>query len=487
MKLLSELFDIDNNTKVYSIHSDSRYVRNNSVFFCVEGLSVDGHRYVEDAIFQGAKCIVYSKPLHQYHPNIVYIQVDDTLDELNRVSNIFYDYPSKKLKVIGVTGTTGKTVVASMIQTVLSSYCKTGYIGTISVEYDGIKENTVYTTPETLFVQQKLAKMVSKKVKLVTMEASSHGLALKRIDGVDFDICIMTNITQEHLDFHGTVERYIASKRKLFEKLDSNAFVVLNHDDENYLTIKYATKGRIINYGIDTDSDVMANNIELHLDHTVFDLTFRNNTYHVDVPTIAIFNVYNVLALVGTFVAIGFDDTNIIEKIQSLEPVEGRMEVLKNTLDFTVIVDYCQSLANHENIFKFINETKRQGGKVIAVLGAPCKKDKQRRKKLGEVCDRYADHVILTEVDERGENIEDIAQEIAQSIQNASYVIISNREVAIEQAISMACKNDVVLLLGKGHEQFISLEVGQKEYPGDKQVALNAIEKIFGGEEDGIQ
>lgn len=487
MKLLSELFDIDNNTKIYSIHSDSRYVRNNSVFFCIEGLSVDGHRYVEDAIFQGAKCIVYSKPLKQYHPNIVYIQVEDTLDELNRVSNIFYDYPSKKIKVIGVTGTTGKTVVASMIQMVMSEYCKTGYIGTISVEYDGIKENTVYTTPETLFVQQKLAKMVSKKVKLVTMEASSHGLALKRIDGVDFDICIMTNITQEHLDFHGTVEHYVASKRKLFEKLETNDYAVLNHDDEHYLTIKNATKSRIINYGIDNESDIMANNIELHLKHTVFDLTFRSNTYHVDVPVIAMFNVYNILALVGAFIAIGFDDSAIIEKIQTLAPVEGRMEVLENTLDFTVIIDYCQSLANYENIFKFINETKRQGGKVIAVLGAPCKKDKQRRKKIGAVCDRYADHVIITEVDERGESIESIGQEIAQTIEEASYVIIPNREIAIEQAISMACKNDVVLLLGKGHEQFISLEVGQKDYPGDKQVALEVIERIFEGEENGIQ
>ena len=192
MKRLNELFDIDNDMKIYSIHSDSRYVKPYSIFFCIEGLSVDGHRYVDDAIFQGAKVIVHSKDIEK-QPGIIYIKVADALDELNRVSNVFYDYPSKKMRVVGVTGTSGKTVVASMVKSVMDHYCKAAYMGTISLEYDGVEEQCPYTTPKTLYVQKKLFDMARRGVKVVAMEASSHGLALKRIDAVDFNIAVLTN------------------------------------------------------------------------------------------------------------------------------------------------------------------------------------------------------------------------------------------------------------------------------------------------------
>ena len=173
--------------KIYSIHSDSRYVKPYSIFFCIEGLSVDGHRYIDDAIFQGAKVIVHSKDIEKQQ-GIIYIRVADPLDELNRVSNVFYDYPSKKMRIVGVTGTSGKTVVASMVKNVMDHYCKAAYMGTISLEYDGVEEECPYTTPETLYVQKKLFDMARRGVKVVAMEASSHGLALKRIDAVDFNI-----------------------------------------------------------------------------------------------------------------------------------------------------------------------------------------------------------------------------------------------------------------------------------------------------------
>lgn len=179
MKRLNELFDIDNDMKIYSIHSDSRYVKPYSIFFCIEGLSVDGHRYIDDAIFQGAKVIVHSKDIDKQQ-GIIYIRVADPLDELNRVSNVFYDYPSKKMRIVGVTGTSGKTVVASMVKSVMDHYCKAAYMGTISLEYDGVKEECPYTTPETLYVQKKLFDMARRGVKVVAMEASSHGLATKK-------------------------------------------------------------------------------------------------------------------------------------------------------------------------------------------------------------------------------------------------------------------------------------------------------------------
>ena len=240
MKRLNELFDIDNDMKIYSIHSDSRYVKPYSIFFCIEGLSVDGHRYVDDAIFQGAKVIVHSKDIEK-QPGIIYIKVADALDELNRVSNVFYDYPSKKMRVVGVTGTSGKTVVASMVKSVMDHYCKAAYMGTISLEYDGVEEQCPYTTPETLYVQKKLFDMARRGVKVVAMEASSHGLALKRIDAVDFNIAVLTNISDEHLDFHGTRRQYIESKKKLFSMLSTNSIAVLNKDEEVFAEFKAAS------------------------------------------------------------------------------------------------------------------------------------------------------------------------------------------------------------------------------------------------------
>lgn len=481
MKRLNELYDIDNDMKIYSIHSDSRYVKPYSIFFCIEGLSVDGHRYVEDAIFQGAKVIVYSKELPYYHEKIIYILVDNTLEELNRVSNIFYDYPSNKMKIIGVTGSSGKTVVASMIKDAMSRYCNTGYIGTISLEYNGRKEECPYTTPETLYLQRKLFEMNRSGVKVVAMEASSHGLALRRVDSVNFSIAVMTNIGAEHLDFHGTREQYVLAKQKLFEMIKHTDWAVLNSDDPTFLRIKQSTQGKILTYGIETNSDVMARNIRLYLDHSEFDLMFKGNTFHVSSPVLAKFNIYNVLALVCVLIAMGCDDNMVLDAVKNVEAVEGRMELIQAKQRFSVIVDYCQHISNYEKIFEFVDRVRQNRGRLIAVLGAPGKRNYKLRKELGGLANKYLDHVILTQLDDRGENVYDICETIQNEITDINSVIIASRQIAIEQAIELACKDDIILILGKGHEKFISLEVGQADYPGDSTIVKEAIERIYGG------
>ncbi|WP_286219666.1 UDP-N-acetylmuramoyl-L-alanyl-D-glutamate--2,6-diaminopimelate ligase [Thomasclavelia cocleata] len=481
MKRLNELYDIDNDMKIYSIHSDSRYVKPYSIFFCIEGLSVDGHRYVEDAIFQGAKVIVYSKELPYYHEKIIYILVDNTLEELNRVSNIFYDYPSNKMKIIGVTGSSGKTVVASMIKDAMSRYCNTGYIGTISLEYNGRKEECPYTTPETLYLQRKLFEMNRSGVKVVAMEASSHGLALRRVDSVNFSIAVMTNIGAEHLDFHGTREQYVLAKQKLFEMIKHTDWAVLNSDDDAFLRIKQNTQGKILTYGIETNSDVMARNVRLYLDHSEFDLMFKGNTFHVSSPVLAKFNIYNVLALVCVLIAMGCDDSMVLDAVKNVEAVEGRMELIQAKQGFSVIVDYCQHISNYEEIFEFVDRVRQNRGRLIAVLGAPGKRNYKLRKELGEIANKYLDHVILTQLDDRGENVYDICEAIQNEITDINSVIIASRQIAIEQAIELACKDDIILILGKGHEKFISLEVRQADYPGDSTIVKEAIERIYGG------
>ena len=484
MKRLNELYDIDNDMKIYSIHSDSRYVKPYSIFFCIEGLSVDGHRYVEDAIFQGAKVIVYSKTLPYYHDKIIYILVDNTLEELNRVSNIFYDNPSNKMKIIGVTGSSGKTIVASMIKDAMSRYCNTGYIGTISLEYNGRKEDCPYTTPETLYLQRKLYEMNRGGVKVVAMEASSHGLSLGRVDSVNFSIAVMTNIGAEHLDFHGTRERYVLAKQKLFEMIKPTDWAVLNSDDINFSQIKNNTKGKVLTYGIEIDSDVMAKNIRLYLDHSEFDLVFKGNIFHVSSPVLAKFNIYNVLALVCVLIAMGCDDNMVLEAVKNVKPVEGRMELIQTEKNFSVIVDYCQHISNYEDIFEFVEGVRQNCGRLIAVLGAPGKRNYKLRKELGRVANKYLDHVILTQLDDRGENVYDICKTIQSEIVDINSVIIPSRQIAIEQAIEIACKDDIILVLGKGHEKFISLEVGQADYLGDSVIVKEAIERIYGGSDD---
>ena len=480
MKRLNELYDIDNDMKIYSIHSDSRYVKPYSIFFCIEGLSVDGHRYIDDAIFQGAKVIVHSKELLEKKNGIIYILVENTLEELNRVSNIFYDYPSNKMKIIGVTGSSGKTVVASMIKDAMSRYCNTGYIGTISLEYNGFKEDCPYTTPETLYLQRKLYKMNRGGVKVVAMEASSHGLALGRVDSVNFSVGVMTNIGAEHLDFHGTREQYILAKQKLFEMIKPSGWVVLNSDDENFLRIKNSTKGKILTYGINNQSDVMAKSFRLFLDHSEFDLSFKGNTYHVSSPVLAKFNIYNVLALVCTLIAMGCDEKMVLQAVKEVKPVEGRMELIKAKQNFSVIIDYCQHINNYEQIFEFVDSVRQNKGRLIAVLGAPGKRNYKMRREIGKVANKYLDHVILTQLDDRGENVYDICKTIQAEIVDISSVIIPSRQVAIEQAIEIACKDDIILILGKGHEKFISLEVGHVDYPGDSTIVKEAIERIYG-------
>ena len=311
-------------------------------------------------------------------------------------------------------------------------------------------------------MQRKLYKMNRGGVKVVAMEASSHGLALGRVDSVNFSVAVMTNIGAEHLDFHGTREQYILAKQKLFEMIKPSGWVVLNSDDENFLRIKNSTKGKILTYGINNQSDVMAKSFRLFLDHSEFDLSFKGNTYHVSSPVLAKFNIYNVLALVCTLIAMGCDEKMVLQAVKEVKPVEGRMELIKAKQNFSVIIDYCQHINNYEQIFEFVDSVRQNKGRLIAVLGAPGKRNYKMRREIGKVANKYLDHVILTQLDD------------------ISSVIIPSRQVAIEQAIEIACKDDIILILGKGHEKFISLEVGHVDYPGDSTIVKEAIERIYG-------
>ncbi|WP_249029700.1 UDP-N-acetylmuramoyl-L-alanyl-D-glutamate--2,6-diaminopimelate ligase [Tannockella kyphosi] len=475
MKKLNELFTTENEMAVYSIHSDSRYVLPHSIFFCIEGLTVDGHQYVEDAIFQGAKCIVHSRELDNYHPKIQYIKVSNTLNELNRVADLFYDSPSSKMKVIGVTGTSGKTVVASFIHQVLNEYCKAGYIGTLSLMYNNAQIETPYTTPETVFLQKHLFQMAKSDVKVVALEASSYGLALGRIDGVDFDIAVVTNIGDEHLEFHGTKEQYVACKQKLFEKVGPNQYAVINNDDHFARKMKEVTKAKCISYGMNEKSDIMATDVLLSLEETIFNLYIGDQINRIRTPLLGIHNVYNLLAVAATLKAVGSDNEMICQSLQKNFQVQGRYEPYTSYYGAKVIVDYCHTLQNYKDIFQFVDKTKNPSARVFVVLGLPSKREIRNREKIGELANYYVDHVIITRSDERGESLQAIGAMIQKPIVDIPSIIIEDRQIAIEQALQLASKDDIVMVLGKGHEDFMALETGKVAYLGDGTIVENII------------
>lgn len=484
MKKINELFDVEEDFKVSSIHSDSRYVGKDSIFFCIDGLSVDGHKYIEDAVFQGAKCIVYSKPLAYKHRDILYIKVNDVLDELNRVADIFYDYPSHKMTMIGVTGSSGKTVVALMIRDVLSHYLKVGYIGTNNIEYAGVIEQCPYTTSETIFLQRHLNDMVKREIKGVTLEVSSHGLALKRVDGVHFDMGVFTNVYEEHLDFHGTMENLMGIKAKLFSMIDEKGYAILNSDEVRFFTmIKDQIQCHLLTYGIEHHADVMARNIQLFIDHSEFDLYIHEERRHVSLPVLGRFNISNVLAVVTSLLALEMPVNQVVESLSYMKRVDGRMELLEHSQSFHVIVDYCQHAKSYEKVFEFAKSVKNNG-RIIAVFGAPGKRNYNKREQIGKLANIYCDQVILTAEDSREENIRDICLDIQEFIEKPVSVIIEDRRIAIEQAIEIANQNDIILILGKGHEQFMTSSIGNEPYPGDKYIALDAIHRIFEGDEE---
>ncbi len=490
VKRVNELFDVKEDFKIISLHSDSRYVGRDSVFFCIEGLTTDGHRYADDAVFQGAKVIVHSKPLKRYYPGVLYIQVKDVLDELNRVANVFYDYPSYKMTVIGITGTSGKTVVALTIRDVLNHFLKTGYIGTNDAQYGSTVIQSSYTTPETIFLHRTLNEMVKSNVKGVTIEVSSHGLALKRVDTIDFDIAVFTNLHEEHLDFHGTMENLMRAKAKLFELVDEKGYVVLNADEvrfNHFLDSHAKVKAHRLYYGIDHKADVMARNVKLFIDHTEFDLFIKGEEFHVNVPILGRFNVSNILATLTSLLALEMSVDEVVASINLISQVDGRMELLNTHTSFHVIVDYCQYGHAFEETLSFAKSVVKGNSRIIAVVGVPMKNDNNTRSQLAKIADQYCDQVIFTESEkDRDDQLLDMAESMENMMTHAVAITITNRRVAIFQAIEMASNEDLILLLGKGHEQFMKSSVGNQPYPGDKYLALKAIDEIFNESKDDV-
>ncbi|MRH42162.1 UDP-N-acetylmuramoyl-L-alanyl-D-glutamate--2,6-diaminopimelate ligase [Aquibacillus halophilus] len=475
-KATSNLDDIE----ITGIEMDSRKVKRGNLFVCIAGFTVDGHDYVNDAIERGASAIIGERSIDVVVPVII---VNDSSRALALVSNKYYDYPTNKLKLIGVTGTNGKTTVTHLLKEIFSRHDqKTGLIGTIQMEMDNEVFNVKNTTPDSLFLQKSFDEMINRDIQSVFMEVSSHALDLGRVFGCDFDIAVFTNLTQDHLDYHDTMDDYLRAKSLLFSQLGNSydgkrpKFAVINLDDQHSPFLIKSTPQPVITYGIDSSADVTASNIKLDASGSEFILNTMDGDVLIRSKLMGKFSIYNMLAATATAICADIPLETIKSALESTTGVNGRFEPVVLGQSFGVIVDYAHTSDSLENVLTTVRSFAK--GNIYVVVGCGGDRDRKKRPLMAGVATKYADTAIFTSDNPRSEDPAAIVDDMVMGIGKDNYLITLNRKDAIDLAISMAQKDDIVLIAGKGHETYQI--IGEKVIDfDDRKVASEAIRNKF--------
>lgn len=481
---LTDLFENVPDIEIKSLMADSRKKRPSSIFFCVKGMMFDGHKFVEQAIDNGAKVIVHSDPIEKMHDEITYIRVKDVIQAFNKVADAFYGYPSHKLMMFGVTGTNGKSSISCMIRDILNEFEPTGYIGTISIEYGSVKLPPLLTTPDIDDLHGILKDMMDAGMKACALEASSIGIEQGRVDSIDFDVAMFTNLTHDHLDYHGTMANYFNAKKKLFDHLKEDAIAITNVDDSYGLKIVQDCPCKVVTYGIDNKADYKASNIQLLKDKTRFTLTVGNMDYDVETNLVAKFNVYNLLAVIAALNMKGLSIEDMLPYLKDLSQIEGRMQRISDGQPFNILIDFAHTPDGIEKVCQYASAITPREKRIIAITGSAGKRDTIKRPVFGKILDKYCDMIILTEDDPRDEDPHDICEEIASGIDKTNYVTIVDRYSAIREAVELADVNDTIIILGKGDEKFIYREFGREPYEGDDSIAHEVLRKYYFSKEE---
>ena len=470
------LFDVDFDLNVTGIATDNRRVQPGDLFVCIKGYTVDGHSFAKQAEEAGAVAIVCEHTIENIRiPQII---VADTKVELPRLAHLIFNKPTEKLNLFGLTGTNGKTTTAYILEHLLGGFeGHVGYIGTNGIRYNDVFIEPKNTTPEPLSLQQTFNQMVDAGVKNVAIEVSSHALELHRVDYCRFKVALFTNLTPEHLDFHPTMDEYFEAKYKLFTMLTPDGYAIVNLDDEYGVRLVNRIRvvhQRVYTYGIDTDADFKAMNVTMTTSGTAFTLKTPVGEYEVKTPLLGTFNVHNALGAMASAYAAGMPMEQIVDLIAKLSPVDGRMEIINEGQDFTVIVDYAHTPDGVEKVLEFVNDIKQNSVKVV--IGCPGDRDRTKRPVIAKLSVDYADDVIFTTDDPHSEDPEDILNEMTQGMEESHYEVIVDRIKAIEAAINKAQKNDIVLIAGRGHEKVQYWKSGNIELD-DREVAKEILRK----------
>ncbi|MCT2534449.1 UDP-N-acetylmuramoyl-L-alanyl-D-glutamate--2,6-diaminopimelate ligase [Aquibacillus koreensis] len=462
------------------IHVDSREVQENSIFICTKGFTVDSHEFYHEAIDRGATVIVSEKALDVDESKAAVVIVKDTYKALAHIANKFYDYPSSKLNIFGVTGTNGKTTVTTLIYRLLQHVNqKAALTGTIGFEMNGTRMKSENTTCDLLTNQKLLQETVDRDISNMVMEVSSHGLCQGRLWGIDFDVVTFTNLSQDHLDYHDSMEQYGYIKGLLFAQLGQDLkrekYIVLNEDDPWFKTYSFWSPFEVISYGLQTDADFTASNIQYKSDHTTFTLHSPEGEYDLKAPLLGEFNVYNILAAMASLFAKGIHVSEMVEAFIDMEPINGRMEKLKLDVPVDLYVDYAHTSDAIEKSIQAILPFKQK--RLIFLVGTGGDRDPHKRPDMGKKASA-ADYVILTINDPRTEDPNKIVADMEKGMLHENYVTITERKAAIAHAIEISEPGDIVVFAGKGQEDY--QVVGTKKVPhSDFDLAREFAEKKY--------
>ena len=439
---------------VTGVNIDSRLVKEGNMFIAVKGTAADGHAYIGKAIELGAKAVVCEDMPQELVDGVAYVRLANTEQSVGQIATNFYGDPTSKLKLVGVTGTNGKTTIATVLYNMFREMGhKTGLLSTVCNYIDGEAYPTEHTTPDPVTLNAMLAKMVDAGCEYCFMEVSSHSVVQNRIGGLRFVGGMFTNITRDHLDYHKTFENYIKAKKQFFDNLPADAFAITNVDDKNGMVMVQNTKATVKTYSVQSPADFKAKIIECHFEGMYLDI----NGKEVGVQFIGKFNVSNLLAVYGTAVMLGVDPQDALVAMSKMKPVNGRFEALRSPKGFTAIVDYAHTPDALENVLNAIHAVLDGKGKVITVCGCGGNRDKGKRPIMAQEAVKQSDKVILTSDNPRFEEPEDILKDMQAGLteeQFADVLTIVDRRQAIKTACMIAQKGDVILVAGKGHEDY---------------------------------
>ncbi|MFA6378963.1 MAG: UDP-N-acetylmuramoyl-L-alanyl-D-glutamate--2,6-diaminopimelate ligase [Candidatus Omnitrophota bacterium] len=456
--------------QISSVDCDSRKVKPGSLFVALKGTKSDGIQYVQQALENGASCVVKS-PDHVIDFSVnsaCLLEVSDTKAFLKSLALRFYQDPSRVVQCIGITGTNGKTTTTYLVESILRAASRPcGVIGTINCHFGSRIIKIQNTTPSLVDICDYLSQMHSEGFNYCAMEVSSHALDQGRAEAVDFKVGVFTNLTQDHLDYHKDMEDYFLAKTKLFAMLSKASTAVLNIDDFYGKRLTEKTSANILSYGIKEKADVFATKINLGLEKTSFVLTMQQDECAIETSLIGMHNIYNILAACAACRALGIDLEHIREGIENMHCVPGRLEPVDCGQKFSVFVDYAHTDDALKNVLESIRAIKKS--KIILVFGCGGDRDKEKRAKMGKVASELADFSIITNDNPRSENPEDIVNKIVTGFTHDHYFIILDRKEAIMRALGMAKGGDVVLIAGKGHENYQILKNEKIDFD-DRQI-----------------
>ena len=445
--------------EIEGIEFDSRNIKDSYVFVAMTGSLVDGHNYIDTAIEKGAKMIIVEKKDIKLEEDITYVYVENIRKNLGIIASNYYNWPQNKIKIIGVTGTNGKTTSTYILENILEN---TSRIGTTGHRILDVNKETTNTTPESIDLIKLLDESVKKGVEYFIMEVSSHALEIGRVEMLQFDSVIYTNLTQDHLDFHETMENYFQAKNKIFSKLrDDSSSAIVNADDFYGIRILQENKSRknnFMSYSItDKASDIYGEVLEYNNFGMKIKIVYENKEYTFNSKLVGNYNLSNILSCVGVLVKLGIEMNDIIEKIQKIESVPGRFQLIENDKRIRVVVDFAHTEDGLINVLQTLKEMTKN--KVITIFGAGGDRDKAKRKKMGIAATKYSDYIIITSDNPRNENPIDIINEIESGLKEVNfpkekYETIVDREQAIARGIELSRENDSLLIAGKGHEKY---------------------------------